>query len=128
MLARRCTITWESPFILIYHNLHWLNRGRLSTNLCGEYINEFSDQCLEFGLKLWRSFERDLRHQLLWSLLRIFNSVYMERVMLPINVIIVFNRIEYIFLLNEFSVREHPVWEGVREHPVVYDGMRCTIR
>ncbi len=113
MLARRCTITWQSPFIFIYHNLHWINRGTRPTDLCGEDINEFSNQCLEFGLKLWGSFERDLRHQLLWSLLRIVNRVYIERVMLPINVIIVFNRIEDAFLLNEFIVREHPVWEGV---------------
>ena len=39
----------------------------------GEYINEFSIQCLEFGLKLWGSFEGDLKHQLLRGLLRTSN-------------------------------------------------------
>ena len=33
--------------------------------------------------------------------------------MFPIDVIIVFNWIEDILLLNEFIVRVHPVWKGV---------------
>jgi hypothetical protein len=34
-------------------------------------------------------------------------------VVLPINVIIVFDRMEDILLLNEFIVRVYPVWKGV---------------
>ena len=64
-------------------------------NLRGEYIYELSNQCLEFGLKLWGSFEGDLRH--LRGLLGTVNLVHIEWIMLPINVIISkisFNRIE----------------------------------
>ncbi len=92
--------------------LHWLNRSKPPTNLSGEYINEFSNQWLEFGLKLWGSFEGDLRHRLFRGLFRTFNWVYIERVVFPINAIIVFNRIEDILLLNQFIVREYPVWKG----------------
>ena len=98
MLTRRCTITWESILFFIYGNLHWLHRNRFSTDLCGEYINEFLDQCLELGLKLWGSFEGDLRQQL-------FRGVSSE----------VSNGLSFqsMLLLNEFIVREHPMWEGV---------------
>ena len=47
----RCFI-WVLNFFFIYHNLHWFNRRRILTDLRGEYIYEFSNQCLEFGLKL----------------------------------------------------------------------------
>ena len=55
-----------------------------------------------YGLKLWRSFEGDLGNQLLWDI---------ERVILPINSIIVFNWIEDVLLLNEFIVCEYPTTE-----------------
>jgi hypothetical protein len=46
-------------------------------------------------------------------LLRTLHRIYIERIMLSINVIIILNGIEDIFLLDEFIVSEYPMWEGV---------------
>ena len=113
MLTRWCTITWKSPLIVIYHNLHWFNCCRFTTNLSSEYINEFQHQCFKLCLELSRSLEGNLRHQLFGSLNYFVNGVHVERIIFPINVIIIRNGIEDVFLPDELIVCEHAVLKGV---------------